>query len=690
MSDSKLLRPPQASMPPELASKKVKPNNYGRTIDVFCRFRPIGTPDKRSPYYIIDPIDNFIELDAPDEIIQKNSKIKKYSFTKVFDETATQDEIFDDTVKKMVAEMFNARISGVIFSYGVTNAGKTHTIIGNKQDPGLLPRLLRYLMDAKDAVVKGDAEFEGIDSEHPVDLEVSFESFEIYNEEIYDLNPDPKKHDKVKSLERPKLKVKEGPQQSLIIEDLQKVLISTEEEAASIVNRCLKNRQVAATTLNSSSSRSHTIFRVTVDMVELISDQSRKIVKRIGHICVVDLAGSERAKRTDNVEGKLKEAGGINNSLMVLGRCFQALKNNSIVPYRDCKLTRLLSEFFKYESRIKMITNINPREEDFTESLRVLNYASLAKEVKFIASTFKSIRMESNMKMRAGMQNTNSRMGTSMGDLDSCYMGDMRNGQLYPRASVCKGNNFEAEYSNLVMKGASMWEDHENVDKFVQTMGKMMRGLMDEYKSHTEQIMRQLKNETIKAVLERPTILRDKKQTVSADNTPSKFTKTELHLEIVPNSTSVGQKTFHNKATSTAKSAPKLPSTAKKTRGQNSTMIRSLSEDEGNFKPRQPIRIRPSAIPADAPNKVQTPEVKKLPRSSFYDSLLKQPRMKDESIIEISRREHLKLEKEKYYFLLEICDNDFDEAEKWFRSEFEHSPPKLTSKEKQSCLHSAN
>jgi hypothetical protein len=686
MSSSKQLRANAGSLPPEIFSKKVKPNNFGRSIDVFCRFRPISASEKKSPYYIIDSQDNFVELDAPDEVIQKNSKIKKYTFTQVFDDSANQVDVFDATVKGMVSDLLNSRLSGVIFSYGVTNAGKTHTIIGSRNDPGLLPKLLNYLMGIKESLQKGEPLVDGCDYDNPMDLEVGFESFEIYNEEIFDLNPDPKKVEKNRMMERPKLKVKEGPQHSLIIEELQRVVIATEEEATSVVNKCLKNRQVAATTLNSSSSRSHTIFRVSIDLIVDYLDQHKRVSKRLGHLCVVDLAGSERAKRTENIEGKLKEAGGINNSLMVLGRCFQALKNNSIVPFRDCKLTRLLSEFFKYESKIKMITNINPREDDFIESLRVLNYASLAKEVKFIASSLKSIRMESNLKLKENRQTAHHFSVCTGGDGDASDFGGRAETTYSNHCSLGRKGTMDVENQRYPAPVYSAWDDQPNVDKFVKTMHDMMKSLHDDYKQHTEKMMRQIKNETIVAMLTERVRMREKKLFSSVPNTPSKFSKTELRFEVVPNPQIKPVQVMKDACTMTSKSVDIIPSTRRKVKGPRSALKRSNSDDEENYLRLPVIKINQSKATGESSKKVtMTPQDKKQ-RSSFYDSLLKQPQLKEHNMLELSKREHEKALKEKYYFLLEVCDYNFDEADKWFRSEVDHTPPKLTSKEKEKLL----
>ncbi len=105
-------------------------------------------------------------------------------------------------------------------------------------------------------------------------------------------------------------------------------------------------------------------------------------------LSIVDLAGSERANRTEAQGKELQEACKINQSLSVLGKCMEALKHNSIymnkkiVPFRESKLTMLFQEYFTCDQNILMITNINPRKEDFEETMRALNYSCIAKEIK--------------------------------------------------------------------------------------------------------------------------------------------------------------------------------------------------------------------------------------------------------------------------------------------------------------------
>jgi len=174
------------------------------------------------------------------------------------------------------------------------------------------------------------------------------------------------------------------------------VEIGSSAQAKVILEKCLANRSQADTALNSNSSRSHTIFRIAL---KYTYQSSANKCSTESSLCIVDLAGSERAKRTDNSGNQMIEACNINKSLLVLGRCLKSLKDNqgthiqsSVVPYRDSKLTRILYEYFHEENNLRMIANINPRQVDFEESMRVLNYAAIAKDIQPIKSRIDNTR----------------------------------------------------------------------------------------------------------------------------------------------------------------------------------------------------------------------------------------------------------------------------------------------------------
>ena len=154
----------------------------------------------------------------------------------------------------------------------------------------------------------------------------------------------------------------------------------------------------ASTQLNNYSSRSHTIFKLIIrwpfnksnnfnDSQDVNDSEYEEST-----LSIVDLAGSERAYRAETSGKELQQACKINHSLYVLGKCMEIMKHNSlylnkkIVPFRESKLTMLFQEYFQGDQNIIMITNINPSRDDFEETIRVLSYACIAKEIRPIKS----------------------------------------------------------------------------------------------------------------------------------------------------------------------------------------------------------------------------------------------------------------------------------------------------------------
>ncbi|XP_042204829.1 kinesin-like protein KIF20B [Homarus americanus] len=213
-----------------------------------------------------------------------------------------------------------------------------------------------------------------------------FVSFaEIYNEYIYDLL---EKMPTSKKNKRNPLMLGEDRNGSIYIKGLQEVRIRSAEEAWKLLEIGRQNLHFATTRLNHNSSRSHCIF--TIKSIKLASEKSPHVA-RVSMLSVCDLAGAERAAKTQSNHDRLKEAGNINTSLLVLSRCIDALRRNQMqkgskkrdipVPYRDSKLTRLFQTFFLGRGKAAMIVNISKTPLLFDETLQVLKFSAIAKQV---------------------------------------------------------------------------------------------------------------------------------------------------------------------------------------------------------------------------------------------------------------------------------------------------------------------
>merc|ERR1712194_160895 len=195
---------------------------------------------------------------------------------------------------------------------------------------------------------------------------------EIYNEEIRDLlAKDPKQ----------RCDLKEHPNSGVYVKDLNAFVVKSVEEISQVLSAGLKNRSTGATLMNLESSRSHSIFTVTVETADVGPEDGHI---RVGKLNMVDLAGSERQSKTGATCDRLKEATKINLSLSALGNVISSLVDghSSHIPYRDSKLTRLLQDSLGGNTRTTMVANCGPADYNFEETLSTLRYAYRAKSIK--------------------------------------------------------------------------------------------------------------------------------------------------------------------------------------------------------------------------------------------------------------------------------------------------------------------
>lgn len=180
----------------------------------------------------------------------------------------------------------------------------------------------------------------------------------------------------------------------LIIFNIYQFLDVTDKKVTSIedfntaLNLAIMKKTHTPTSLNQFSSRSHTIFKI---ILRYFINGSQDDYEE-STFSIVDLAGSERSYRAETSGKELQQACKINTSLSVLGKCLDSMRFNTIysnkkmVPFRESVLTKLFQEHFQGDQNIIMITNINPSKDDFEETLRVLSYSCLAKDIKPVKS----------------------------------------------------------------------------------------------------------------------------------------------------------------------------------------------------------------------------------------------------------------------------------------------------------------
>ncbi|CAJ1049320.1 kinesin-like protein KIF23 isoform X1 [Xyrichtys novacula] len=186
--------------------------------------------------------------------------------------------------------------------------------------------------------------------------------------------------------------LREDQNHTMYVAGCTEVEVKSTEEAFEVFWKGQKKRRIANTQLNRESSRSHSVFTVKLAQAPLDADGDHILQDKnqvtVSQLCLVDLAGSERTSRTRAEGNRLREAGNINQSLMTLRTCMEVLRENQMcgtnkmVPYRDSKITHLFKNYFDGEGKVRMIVCVNPKADDYDETMLVMRFAEMTQEVE--------------------------------------------------------------------------------------------------------------------------------------------------------------------------------------------------------------------------------------------------------------------------------------------------------------------
>ncbi|XP_056871921.1 kinesin-like protein KIF23 isoform X4 [Takifugu flavidus] len=186
--------------------------------------------------------------------------------------------------------------------------------------------------------------------------------------------------------------LREDQNHNMYVAGCTEVEVKSTEEAFEVFWKGQKKRRIANTQLNRESSRSHSVFTVKLAQAPLDADGDHILQDKnqvnVSQLCLVDLAGSERTNRTRAQGSRLREAGNINQSLMTLRTCIEVLRENQMcgtskmVPYRDSKVTHLFKNYFDGEGKVRMVVCVNPKADDYEETMLVMRFAEMTQEVE--------------------------------------------------------------------------------------------------------------------------------------------------------------------------------------------------------------------------------------------------------------------------------------------------------------------
>ncbi|XP_053934089.1 kinesin-like protein KIF7 isoform X1 [Cuculus canorus] len=304
---------------------------------------------------------------------------RRFRFGAALPEAAGQAAVFRACVRPLLAAFFRG-LNATVFAYGQTGSGKTYTIGAgsgasiNEDEQGIIPRAMAET-------------FRLIDENDLIDYTVRVSYLEVYKEEFRDLlQVDTASKD---------IQIREDDKGNIVICGVKELEVEGLDEVLSLLEMGNTAKHTGATHLNRQSSRSHTIFTVTMEQRRkagrLALYHHDPSIPASGQVLVskfrfVDLAGSERIVKTGNTGERLKESIQINSGLLALGNVISALgdprRKSSHIPYRDSKITRILKDSLGGNAQTVMIACISPCSSDFDESLNTLNYASRAQNIQ--------------------------------------------------------------------------------------------------------------------------------------------------------------------------------------------------------------------------------------------------------------------------------------------------------------------
>ena len=344
-------------------------------VKVAIRVRPLSDKERRE---MGGKTCLTVEKEVSAIVLDARPEVKTFTFDYVADLDIPQSAIFEQVGKPITSSCLSG-YNGTIFAYGQTGAGKTYTILGPEsdlsledyenseqfQERGLMPRCVEHIFSDIGKQTDQDVEYL---------IKASF--LEIYQEQVIDLLSG--------AAEGFNLQLREDLKRGVYVEGLIEEIVGSVADTYELLRTGTCNRHVGATSMNKESSRSHSVFTLTIE-----SKETREGVTnfRSSRFHIIDLAGSERQRSTDAIGERLREAGMINKSLSALGNVINSLVDiaegkSRHVHYRDSKLTFLLKDSLGGNSKTYIVANISPSSLSFGETLSTLKFAQRAKMIR--------------------------------------------------------------------------------------------------------------------------------------------------------------------------------------------------------------------------------------------------------------------------------------------------------------------
>jgi kinesin family protein 5 len=448
-------------------------------IRVICRFRPINERERS-----ICADKQVADFPPDQKTVIVNSQSEgggpyTFAFDHVFTPAARQVDVYRIAAKPTVESVMQG-FNGTVFAYGQTSSGKTFTMTGSDLNDaeymGIIPRMVSTVF----------GEIEAADPKFEFQVKVGY--CEIYLEKIKDLLDTSKTN----------LRVHEDRARGVYIADLTEQYVSSGGEVFELMRIGTSNREVGYTHMNAGSSRSHSIFILTITQTN-----SNDFSSKTGKLYLVDLAGSEKVGKTGAEGKRLEEAKNINKSLTMLGNVITALTDgkSSHVPYRDSKLTRVLQDSLGGNSKTSLIVTCSPSPFNEAETISTLRFGVRAKSIKNKPKVNKEYTVNELKVMLAAAKEEITKKDKMISTLKATLK---NNGLTFIQPENTEGPE-NAERSETVENEEKDEKGQENSEIYMQVITELEdlrtklteeEGLSKKYKNHLENLFEE--NEQLK------------------------------------------------------------------------------------------------------------------------------------------------------------------------------------------------
>ena len=405
--------------------------SHAANVNVICRFRPINDLERTSGN------EQTCDFTSPTSLTFHSSREKnvyRFNFDRIFPPSSTQQDIYDFGVKGIIDSVLDG-YNGTVLAYGQTSSGKTYTMQGEMEEQsrqGIIPRMIAHV-------------FKHIYKNEGTDFMIKVSMIEIYQEKIRDLL----------DVSRVNLNIREDTIKGIYVDGVSERYVGCPNDVLALLEMGSANRAQAATNMNEHSSRSHSIFILTINQTNKIEGYSK-----IGKLYLVDLAGSEKISKTGATGHTLEEAKIINKSLTTLGRVINNLTDgkSTHIPYRESKLTRVLQESLGGNSKTCLIITCSPSIYNESESLSTLRFGERAKKIKNKPKINKEITVAELQKLVTQLKENLKKADARITQLENYIR---QNGLNVPMSDYKQGEDEEEKRKQKEEKDKARDEERE-------------------------------------------------------------------------------------------------------------------------------------------------------------------------------------------------------------------------------------